>query len=319
MQDKKDKKALLYKDKMSLIDFLGDCNYSLFEVGNTIFLRIYIRIYMQPFGSLMRLTISIKRFMLVQNFYNKNILRSLIMKRILVVFSVILFTIFISLNNVYASGDVAGKYKAELSAASSPGRIMVLNLYSDNSAVLTSDYQNGKPPVVEEGSWKTSGKSVAISLDKMNGRKSYNPLDITFELMNSALVAVKYDEKVFGSDGLKLAKVEVTPAVNTTWKWVSTTYEKDKLDVTTPDDYTIELKDNGRILVKADCNRGFGKIDMNDYKLVVGEMSLTKVACPDGSLSAKFLNELSNATVYATEGDALMITLKDNSVMKFVK
>jgi|GEM_PF-2327151 len=37
MQDKKDKKALLYKDMMSLINFSGDCNYSLFEVGNTIF------------------------------------------------------------------------------------------------------------------------------------------------------------------------------------------------------------------------------------------------------------------------------------------
>ncbi len=51
MQDKKDKKALLYKDTMSLFGISVVCNYSLVEVGNTIFLRIYIRIYMQPFGT----------------------------------------------------------------------------------------------------------------------------------------------------------------------------------------------------------------------------------------------------------------------------
>ncbi|MCK9280047.1 MAG: META domain-containing protein [Melioribacteraceae bacterium] len=241
------------------------------------------------------------------------------MKRILEVSSFFLLTIIISLSNVYASGEVAGKYSAQLAAASTQGRIMTLNLYQDNSAVLTSDYQNGKPAVVEEGTWKASGNSVTIDLDKMNGRKSYNPLNMTFDFMNSSLVAVKYDEKMFGSEGVKLAKVEVTPAVNTTWKWVSTAYEKDNLTVTTPDDYTIELKENGRIIVKADCNRGFGKIDMNDYKLIVGEMSLTKMACPEGSLSGKFLNELSNATTYATNGNTLMITLKDNSVMKFTK
>ncbi|MFA7288166.1 MAG: META domain-containing protein [Melioribacteraceae bacterium] len=240
------------------------------------------------------------------------------MKRAIAIFTMLLLTI-ISLNNVYANGDVAGKYTAELASASSPGRIMTLNLYQDNSAVLTSDYQNGKPAVVEEGTWKASGNTVNVILDKMNGRKSYNPVNIAFEFMNSSLVAVKYDEKMFGSEGLKLAKLEVTPAVNTPWKWVATTYENDKLDVKMSDDYTIELKDNGRIIVKADCNRGFGKIEMDDHKLLVGEMSLTKMECPEGSLSGKFLNELSNATVYSTDANSLMITLKDNSVMKFTK
>ena len=55
-----------------------------------------------------------------------------------------------------ASPDYIGTFTASLPAADSPGRTVTAELAEDGSVQVTSDYQNGQPPIVETGTWQAN-------------------------------------------------------------------------------------------------------------------------------------------------------------------
>ena len=55
-----------------------------------------------------------------------------------------------------ASPDYFGTFTVSLPAADSPGRIVTADLAEDGSVQVTSDYQNGQPPIVETGTWQAN-------------------------------------------------------------------------------------------------------------------------------------------------------------------
>jgi basic membrane protein A len=101
-----------------------------------------------------------------------------------------------------------GTYTASLPAASSPGRLKTLTLDADGSAELSTDYQNGKPPIVEVGTWQDNGDGTATVMltGRADGTQYNQPDVITFGLQGTELKAIAWDQAVYGSEGLTLTK-----------------------------------------------------------------------------------------------------------------
>ena len=105
-----------------------------------------------------------------------------------------------------------GIYTALLPAASSPGRDITLMLKADNTAVRSTDYLNGEPPIVEIGTWADNRDGTAtVSLTGRPDGMAYDQPDVvTYRLTSRRLAAVEYDQAVYGSEGLVLDRQPMT-------------------------------------------------------------------------------------------------------------
>lgn len=94
-------------------------------------------------------------------------------------------------------------YEASLPAASSPGRIIGLDLKSSGEAVMTTDFENQTPEIVEIGPWEKQGSDkISMSLVTV-GSGSDKKNHLVFRQSGDTLV---YEGTEYGSDGLKLVK-----------------------------------------------------------------------------------------------------------------
>lgn len=106
----------------------------------------------------------------------------------------------------------------------------------------------------------------------------------------------------------------------TTWKWVRFVDSFSANDITTPDKYTIQFSADGKVTVVADCNQASGTYKIEGSKLSVMLSSMTKAACPAGSLSDKFVGNFALTTLYFLDGDNLFVQLfADSGILKFAK
>ncbi|MDJ0850076.1 MAG: META domain-containing protein [Myxococcota bacterium] len=111
-----------------------------------------------------------------------------------------------------------------------------------------------------------------------------------------------------GSDG----KAGDAPLVGTVWRWVRAT-GAEPLEVDRPDRYTLELRNDGRTAVRADCNRGSGSYTTEGQKLRLGPMALTSMACPPGSHFDRFVRSLGSIEAFERKGDRLVLRLRDDA------
>jgi heat shock protein HslJ len=82
--------------------------------------------------------------------------------------------------------------------------------------------------------------------------------------------------------------------------------------------YTIEFKSDGTFNAKADCNQLGGTYTTsgsNGLTIVPGPMTLA--ACPEGSLSDKYVAALGSAASYAIANGQLTITLTDEGTLVY--
>ncbi len=87
-----------------------------------------------------------------------------------------------------------------LPAASSPGRILTLTLFDDGTLTFDTDYLNDEPVVSEIGVWEESSEgALAISITGSADEEYSTPVEIAFEQDGDQLVAVDYDEALWGS------------------------------------------------------------------------------------------------------------------------
>jgi hypothetical protein len=102
-----------------------------------------------------------------------------------------------------------GTYRGELPAASSPGRTLELDLLPDDSAVLTTDYQNGEAPIIETGTWEATGENeITLTLTGAGEEAYEEPVIIVFAAEGDTLRATEYDEDLYGSAGITVQKIE---------------------------------------------------------------------------------------------------------------
>jgi para-nitrobenzyl esterase len=107
----------------------------------------------------------------------------------------------------------------------------------------------------------------------------------------------------------------------TSWRWLGFTSSAESLVVDQPERYTLAFTEEGRIVLRADCNRGSGSVaSPSSGALVIGALAMTRAKCPPDSLSERFARDVSRAVRYALRGGELHLELPDGSgVMRFTK
>lgn len=109
-----------------------------------------------------------------------------------------------------ASPEYIGTFTASLPAADSPGRIVTAELAEDGSVQVTSDYQNGQPPIVETGTWQANADGgLTVTLIEQDGQAYFEPQ--AFQVM---LDAATGELMITGAEGnvVRLARGAGEPA-----------------------------------------------------------------------------------------------------------
>ena len=127
-------------------------------------------------------------------------------------------------------------------------------------------------------------------------------------------------ERRFALQGDQLvAATRSLEITGTVWKWQQTLYNNDTKAVPQNSaNYTFELKTDGKISIRADCNAGGGIYNLKGSQISIEITHTTMAACPPGSLEDKFIKDLNAAAIYFKHEGNLYLDLKyDTGTMKF--
>jgi para-nitrobenzyl esterase len=107
--------------------------------------------------------------------------------------------------------------------------------------------------------------------------------------------------------------------VGVTWQWVSFTSPVEQIAVDAPERYTIRFERDGRVAVRADCNRGMTRYSIRaDRRIIFGPIALTRAMCPPGSLGDRFAREVGRVRSYFQKGGDLFLELPiDSGTLRF--
>jgi heat shock protein HslJ len=133
------------------------------------------------------------------------------------------------------------------------------------------------------------------------------------------LFRVKADHLIAQDEGKKDGAGE-KDIIGPTWQWVRTRYD-DATTLTRPADaagYTIEMKQDGTIQVRGDCNLEGGSFTVNGRKLTITIAYSTMAACPEGSLEDQFIRDLNRTRGYILRNGLLNLDLQSGT-MEFSK
>ena len=111
-------------------------------------------------------------------------------------------------------------------------------------------------------------------------------------------------------------EVDITGVV---WKWQQTRYNNDQKTIPADSSsYTIEFAPDGKLHVRADCNRVGGIYSLQGKRLTIELTHSTRAMCPPDSLDEAFKKDLGAAAIYFFKDGFLYIDLKyDTGTMKF--
>lgn len=102
------------------------------------------------------------------------------------------------------------------------------------------------------------------------------------------------------------------------WHWTGTAAPAETIESPAPARYTLELAPNGRLRVQADCNHGTGRFRIGAGTIGFDPIATTRMACPPGSLDARYLGDLQRATGFFVERGHLHLELPaDAGTMRF--
>jgi para-nitrobenzyl esterase len=83
--------------------------------------------------------------------------------------------------------------------------------------------------------------------------------------------------------------------------------------------YILRFEEDGRVLVRADCNRGQGAwVFKEPSQLEFGQLATTRALCPPGSLHDRFLGDLGYVRSFVLKDDHLFLaTMADGAILEF--
>jgi len=113
-------------------------------------------------------------------------------------------------------------------------------------------------------------------------------------------------------------KADITGVV---WKWEQTRYNNDQQTIPAePSHYTVEFMPDGKLHVRADCNRVGGNYSLEGKRLAIELNHSTRAMCPPDSLDEAFKKDLGAAAIYFFKDEFLYLDLKyDTGTMKFAR
>jgi heat shock protein HslJ len=101
------------------------------------------------------------------------------------------------------------------------------------------------------------------------------------------------------------------------WHWQRTEIDGRTIVAAAPDRYTLTFEGGGRVLVRADCNRGSGSYEVNGPSMRLGPAALTRVGCPPGTQDNDFVQPLVRVTGYQIADGELVLALGGSGSMRF--
>lgn len=104
----------------------------------------------------------------------------------------------------------------------------------------------------------------------------------------------------------------------TTWQLARIRAADDAVEPRNPAEYTLRFDSDGRVAVRADCNRGGGGWTTDGASLTFGPLAMTRAMCPPGSLHDRFVAQLAQVRSYRLEDGRLhLATAADGVVIEF--
>jgi NlpE N-terminal domain len=94
--------------------------------------------------------------------------------------------------------DLAGVYQGRAPASDAARRVYTLNLASDGTAMLTTQYI-GKDNVTMQGRWTRNGREIVLTFDSLGPNGPPRP--ITFRYRNHELSPLHWDPNEWGRTG----------------------------------------------------------------------------------------------------------------------
>lgn len=102
-----------------------------------------------------------------------------------------------------------GTFSGEATPPSGGTRTVTLTLYENKTALLTQVFPQGQEPIAEQGTWTLNPDGTITLTTSRPGqgriRRAQN-VPLIFRLENDELVALQFDQWVWGSGGLRLKK-----------------------------------------------------------------------------------------------------------------
>ena len=197
---------------------------------------------------------------------------------------------------VFVGNRVAGTLSPGPTNARTDGSLVSVKMTSERS--LTAEYLRYRASDPLCCPYKTEAVTFVIKPEA-----GANFLLVPESKMQSGLVENQ-------ADGAQLK--------NTVWRWESLDNVQGKVAVDKPENYQLEFMLDGKVNVRADCNRGRGTYKSEAGGLAFSGIFLTKIGCPPGSLDNRFLQGLERARTYRIEGNSLLIE-GAGGIMKFFK
>ncbi len=108
--------------------------------------------------------------------------------------------------------------------------------------------------------------------------------------------------------------------VGPVWHWVRTRYANDTMlkPASSTAGYALQLKPDGSIQVRGECNAAGGTFILRDSKLTITITHTTLAACPEGSLENVFIRDLNKTGGFVLENGMLFLDLRlDSGTMEF--
>ncbi len=103
--------------------------------------------------------------------------------------------------------NFVGTFSGQATPPSGGSRTVTLTLYENKTALLTQVFPQGREPAAEQGVWKENPDgTITVSLSRPGGVRRAQNVPLVFRLEKDELVAVQFDQWVWGSGGLRLKR-----------------------------------------------------------------------------------------------------------------
>lgn len=100
-----------------------------------------------------------------------------------------------------------GTFRGEIPLSSGVARVVTLILNEDRTALLLQQYPQGKMPITEQGSWSDNPDgTITVQTSGQGQIRRLQTVPLVFRLENNDLIAVKFDQNIWGSGGLRLRR-----------------------------------------------------------------------------------------------------------------
>lgn len=223
-------------------------------------------------------------------------------------------------------------YRGELAESGAAARRFELRLKADGTMSLMTDFRNSRAPVTEYGRWiPLSVEQIDLVIERRDAA-AISPQTLHFVKQGDVLRSSGQTTAQLGGKTLELRltksaalPVPALPGRNAAstegqWRWEGLISPQGNIDIDEPERYTFELQSGGKVLVRADCNRGQGQQKSDGRALSIKMTSMGKASCAPGSLAHRFVSLLESAATERVRGDNLFIDLsREGGTMRFVR